>query len=324
MPTPTTAAATPGQGSRQRQPAQLLALGPAGVAKARHQRPGPDHQTSDGDGEADDDGGQHRAGQRREGDRLHGRLVERNDQAGSDHQRQHEHDRPGGRDPGPPAPAGRRQRPGRGQQQHEADQGQPDDSGRGAIDRHPAGGGKRPRPCDEPIAGVAVGDAGSGHRQPDGQQQPAHRVAREAAHRVAREAAGQQRPHRGGDQDGQQPGDGAGIQLGQLRPPCLARQVVEPGDASQAEQGQRPQRPRRHARPSARPGPSGAGGHRHRPGCIQRATGTITSTSRINCQCGQPPFRERYGQRSVHQQPPGPRLRRGWSAVGVSGSGRSG
>jgi hypothetical protein len=61
----------PGRGGRRRQPAQLLALHPSGVAEARHRRPGPDHQAGDDDDEAHDDGDQHGAGERGDGDRVH-------------------------------------------------------------------------------------------------------------------------------------------------------------------------------------------------------------------------------------------------------------
>jgi hypothetical protein len=127
MPARTTADATPGQGGGERDPAQLLALDAAGVAEAHHQRPGTDRKTTNGEDERRGDGDPHGTGQGGDGDRVHGRLVWRDDQSGPDRQRHQEAGRRGRGHPGPPAPAGRGQRPGRREQQDEADAGQPDE-----------------------------------------------------------------------------------------------------------------------------------------------------------------------------------------------------
>ena len=246
-----------GQGGRERHPAKLLALHPAGAAVAHHQRPDSDHQAADRDRDGHGDRDPHRPGQGGRGDLVDNRVIGRDHQAWPDRERQQEDDRSGRRQPGPPAPAGRWQRSARGEQQHQADAHEPQVEGRGAEDGQPTSGGERSRPGQEPIARVAIDHSGRRHCQPQHQQQPADRVAWSAA--------GEDRPDRHRDQRGDHRGEGDGVKLGQLGPARLTQQVIEPGDRGHAEQGQHPQRPRQPGRPPARPCRPSSGVHRHDP-----------------------------------------------------------
>src|SRR4029453_19449376 len=86
-----------------------------------------------------------------------------------------EHDRGGCDESRPPAPPGRRQPPGRGDQQGQAVAGHRHDDGGGHVPGDPAGGGGG---VGHPVVGGGgQGHAGRSQRQPEGQQQPNHRGA---------------------------------------------------------------------------------------------------------------------------------------------------
>jgi hypothetical protein len=103
--------------------------------------------------------------------------------------RHHQQDRRGHQDPGQPAPARRRRRPGGRHQQEQADRGDGREADGREVQRHPPGAGQRARTDQQPPGQVLRRRRGGGQRQGNGQQQPAHRVAGPAA--------GQHRPDRG-------------------------------------------------------------------------------------------------------------------------------
>jgi hypothetical protein len=99
---------------------------------------------------------------------VHG-LVDHGQQQG---------DRCGRGDPRQPAPAGRRQRPGRGEQQGEWVAGDRRDDGGGRVRGRPDR--RRDASIGHPVVGGRHGHPGRAERQAKGQQQPAHRMRRAA------------------------------------------------------------------------------------------------------------------------------------------------
>jgi hypothetical protein len=208
------------------------------------------------------------------GDRVAGLLERRQRQR---HQPQR---RCGRRDFGPPPPAGRGQRPGRGEQQYEADAGR-QHKDVGVLDRR-ADGGRRSTPGRQHPARIRVDQP-----QPESQQQ--------SAHRVTRPAAGQHHADRGRAHRHQPLDAGVGIRS-QVQPAGLARQLVQPDDHREAEHDQRPQRPRQPGRPPASPCRSGGWGHPHGRRRIHAPPLRASSqASSVTWKSGRPASRDRYG-----------------------------
>jgi hypothetical protein len=186
---------------------------------------------------------------------------------------QDQDDRGGRGDPGPPAPAGRWQRPGRGQQQHQAEQGERRGAGGRVVPGQHMGGGEGAGPGHQPVGHRGGDHPAGGQREGEAEQQPAHRVPGAAA--------GQHRPDRGRAQHRQHGANqGPAAELGQVGPAGPDRQAIDPGHHGQAEHGQPPQPPRQPGRPPARPAPAGGRRHRRGPGCSQRTTDPATSHAR--------------------------------------------
>ncbi len=169
----------PGQDGGQGDPAQLQALDPTGAAEPDDQRPGRDqdghlgHQRGQPVDHAQDVVGRSAGGQGHGADHRPERRVHRGrlERLG-----QHVDQRRGRGQPHPPAPAGRRRRPGRGQQQDEADGRRPQDPAGVGEQGRPAGPGERPAAGQQRVGGVVGGDPEEDQRQAQPQQQPAHRV----------------------------------------------------------------------------------------------------------------------------------------------------
>ena len=186
-----------------------------------------------------------------------------------------------------PAPAGRGQRPGGGQQQDEADQGQGRERGRRLVQHGVAGGGQRARADQQPVhevravAAVAVSDrAMPSSSQPTG---CAGRRAATTAPTVAELTIGQ---------DGN--GDVREGELDQVGPAGLAQQLVQPRHGA---------RQSRLASHSAHASP--AVHRRGRPGPAVDVIAVVLAArsappirpppTLVSLQCGQPASGQRYG-----------------------------
>jgi hypothetical protein len=246
-----------GQRGRERHPLQLLALGATGPAEAHHQRRGADHHGEVGDGEGelvDDQQRPPEAGQVERVLRCPGPGVKgpgrEHDHQEADHRHRH-------RRPCPPPPAGRWQRPGGREQQDKAEQGQGrDDDGR-EVQAHLGGRRDRPGPGQQPVVGIRRGHPTRVQAQPGGQQQPPHRMAGPPA--------GQHRPDRGRAHRRQHRRRHLGPERGQVGPPGLPEQVVQPPDDAQPGHGQPPQPPGQPSRPPPGPFRPATSGHRAAP-----------------------------------------------------------
>jgi hypothetical protein len=220
------------------------------AAEPHHQRPGPDQDAQDGDGEQGPVGQQQRPVEGTQVERVVDRPVALLRRPGGQRHDQQQHGQRPRHEPPPPAPAGRRRRPGRRQQQHQAEQRQRQQGGGRVVHGHPGGGRQRPGPDLEPVGRILPSHPGRAQREAAGQQQPADRVPGPAAGQHGPDRGRTHRCHRRGNR---------GIQwVEPARPP---QQDLQPEPRGQAEYHQHPQRPRQPSRPPACPSRSTAGGH---------------------------------------------------------------
>jgi hypothetical protein len=238
------------------------------AAEPHHQRPGPDQDAQNGDGEQGPVGQQQRPVEGTQVERVVDRPVALLRRPGGQRHDQQQHGQRPRHEPPPPAPAGRRRRPGRRQQQHQAEQRQRQQGGGRVVHGHPGGGRQRPGPDLEPVGRILPSHPGRAQREAAGQQQPADRVPGPAAGQHGPDRGRTHRCHRRGDR---------GIQwVGPAGPP---QQDLQPEARGQAKHGQRPQRPCQLSRPPAWPGKPDRRSHRRGPCCMQPTTVTLPSTS---------------------------------------------
>ena len=263
----------PGQDGGQRNPLELLALDPAGVAEADHQRRGAGQDGQDG----------HEQGEL-VGDPQGAAVDLRVHRAGDELEERVQRPR---RRWWPPAAvtatttaetrAHRRQRGEGGDPVGVSSRTNPTAASTAAIVSRvdpgdEVGGGQRPGADDQPVDDVADDTPRDGHDQSLRQQQPAHGVPGPAAGQHRPDGAGRQRRHRRRDPNGAR---------GQVGPAGVTGQVVEPREGGEQEQ---------HQRDSAQASTAGHGRGRRRGRGRAAAPSRATRPSRAaSCVAGTPP-----------------------------------
>ena len=202
----------------ERYPAQLLAFDAAGAAEPADQRGRRHHQHGDCDGEGCPVGDQQPTIERVEVERATERLDRPDHRPVEQGHDQQQGDRCDRGDPRPPSPAGRRQRPGRGEEQDEAIAGDHrDDGGRHAQGNQADGGG------------VGLGQARSWCRPGPPRPRSTTGRSRAAASPPGGGAGGWPPPPRPWPYSPPRaPGEGRRDQDDQLGPARLAQQLVQP------------------------------------------------------------------------------------------------